>query len=53
MPQMSPILWLPLFIFFNLIFFLFIIMFFFFFLPPIPNMSNLTSTTTPHAPWKW
>nr|UXW93467.1 ATP synthase F0 subunit 8 [Blasticotoma sp. 'minuta'] len=52
MPQMSPILWLPLFIFFNFIFFLFIIMYFFFFLPLTPNKPPYLSPINPPA-WKW
>nr|YP_010531206.1 ATP synthase F0 subunit 8 [Blasticotoma filiceti]UXW93441.1 ATP synthase F0 subunit 8 [Blasticotoma filiceti] len=52
MPQMSPMLWLPLFIYFNFILLLFIIMIYYFFLPPIPTPAY-PSIYVPFNAWKW
>nr|YP_009406969.1 ATP synthase F0 subunit 8 [Stygiocaris lancifera]ASA39505.1 ATP synthase F0 subunit 8 [Stygiocaris lancifera] len=52
MPQMGPLLWLNLFIFFSMSFMLFFVINYF--LPPFSKMSPVTSPDKPETlNWKW
>nr|YP_010531128.1 ATP synthase F0 subunit 8 [Runaria punctata]UXW93350.1 ATP synthase F0 subunit 8 [Runaria punctata] len=54
MPQMAPIMWIPLYIYFNLILLLFFIMVYYFF-TPINTLHLPTSPplNKPNLFWKW
>nr|ALO76556.1 ATP synthase F0 subunit 8 [Urodontus sp. URO01] len=51
MPQMAPLNWLTLFIYFSLIFFMFMLMNYYIFL--YPSHKKLISSVYIHKSWKW
>nr|YP_009525280.1 ATP synthase F0 subunit 8 [Hymenocera picta]AXS63684.1 ATP synthase F0 subunit 8 [Hymenocera picta] len=52
MPQMSPLLWFNLYLFFTAVFFSIMIMIFFL-KPPIKIKSDIKIKPTPTPNWKW
>nr|WKU83745.1 ATP synthase F0 subunit 8 [Allograpta obliqua] len=53
MPQMAPISWLSLFIFFSIIFILFNVMNYFIYIPTSSKSKNFKKINTISMNWKW
>nr|WPV76865.1 ATP synthase F0 subunit 8 [Phlebotomus chinensis] len=53
MPQMAPLMWLSLFLFFLVIYLFFNIMNYFSFMSPSPSSKNLLNLNKSSLNWKW
>nr|YP_010725895.1 ATP synthase F0 subunit 8 [Davidius fruhstorferi]WDY83497.1 ATP synthase F0 subunit 8 [Davidius fruhstorferi] len=53
MPQMAPMSWLMLFIFFTTMLILFNVINYYLFIPEIKNNSNMSTQIPNHKHWKW